>query len=138
MALLSSYFVLARIAIPFLIPKNSASGNSCKTFCAIQRSDQKFISRYSSPTDKTYSSPSSNSIASPRKTASGNSCKHFCTIQQSDQNLWPFGAVILVRLDKTHSTLICDSIASPRKSASKNSCKTFWVIQRSDQKLWPL
>jgi hypothetical protein len=49
---------------------------------------------YSSLTNQTSSSsPSCDSIATPRKTASGNSCKILSAIQHADLNLWPFCAV---------------------------------------------
>ena len=68
----------------------TASGNYCKTFMAIQRSDQKvwpfsiFIPVW---TDKTSYSSRRDSIGNTRKTASGNQCKTFMAIQRSDQKL---------------------------------------------------
>jgi hypothetical protein len=48
------------------------------------------LSRYSSSTDHTSSSPSSHSIGTPMKTASRNPSKNLSTIQRSDQKLRPF------------------------------------------------
>ena len=54
------------------------------------------LTHYSSLGDQTSSSPSSDSIATPRETTSRNWCKDLSVIQQSDQNLWPFWAVTQV------------------------------------------
>jgi hypothetical protein len=50
------------------------------------------LSQYSSSSDHTSSSPSSHSIATPRKTASGNPGKTLNVIQRSDKMLWPVWA----------------------------------------------
>jgi hypothetical protein len=74
----------------------TASGNYCKTFMAIQRSDQKlwpFSTVVPVWSDKTSYSSSRDSIRNTRKTASGNYCKTFMAIQRSDQKLWPFSPV---------------------------------------------
>ena len=55
---------------------------------------------YSSLDDQTSSSPSCDSIATPRKTASGNSGKTLSAIQWFDKKLWPFWPVTKVWLAK--------------------------------------
>jgi hypothetical protein len=70
--------------------RKTGSGNYCKTFRAIQRSDQK-LWRFSVVIpvwgDKTSSSSSRDSIGRTRKRASGNYCKYLRAIQRSDQKL---------------------------------------------------
>jgi hypothetical protein len=73
--------------------RKTASGKYCKTFMAIQRSDQKlrpFSTVIPVWSDKTSYLSSRNSIGNTRKTASGKYCKTLSTIQRSDQKLWPF------------------------------------------------
>jgi hypothetical protein len=77
----------------------TASGNSCKTLSAIQRSDQKlypFSAVIPVWRVKTSSSSSRDYIGITRKTAFENYCKSFSAIQRSDQKLWHVSAVIAV------------------------------------------
>jgi len=103
--------------------RKTAYGNDCKTFMAIQRSDQKlwpFSIVIPVWSDKTSYSSSRDSIGNTRKTASGNYCKTFMAIQQSNQKLWPFLTVIPVWNDKTSYSSSRDSIGNTRKTASGN------------------
>jgi len=71
----------------------SASGNSCNSLIAIQRSDRKlwhFLTVHQGWLDQTSSSPSIDSSFTPWKSASGNSSKILIAIQRSDRKLWPF------------------------------------------------
>jgi hypothetical protein len=118
----------------------SASGYYCKTFMAIQRSDQKlwpFSTVIPVWNDKTSYSSSRDSIGNTRKTASGNYCETFMANQRSDQKLWPFSPIIPVWSDKTSNSSSRDSMVNTMKTASGNYCKTFMAIQWSNQKLWP-
>ena len=75
------------------LPKKNSLWKPCKILSAIQQSDQTlltFLSQYSILADKTYPSPSSHSIATPRKTPSRNPSKNLTAIQRSDQKLWLF------------------------------------------------
>jgi len=84
--------------------------------------------------DETCYSPSSDSIATTRKTASGNYCKHLRTIQCSDQKFEPFWTITLLWRDRTSTSPSSESIPSPWKTSSRNSCKNSGVIQHMDQK----
>ena len=53
---------------------------------------------------QTSSSPSFDSIATPRKTASRNSCKNLWEIQRSDKKLWPFWPVTQICQQDLHVT----------------------------------
>jgi hypothetical protein len=108
--------------------RKTASEKYCKTFMAIQRSDQKlwpFSIVIPVWSDKTSYSSSRNSIGNKRKTASGKYCKTFMAIQRSDQKLWPFSTVIPVWSDKTSYSSSRNSIGNTRKMASGNYCKNF-------------
>jgi len=89
MALLSCYSGLERQYLLFNklgflgTTRKTASGNYCKTFSAIQRSDQKlwpFSAVIPVLSDKTSYSSSRDSIGNTMKTASGNYCKTFMAI----------------------------------------------------------
>jgi len=74
-------------------PWKSASGNSCKSLIAIQRSDRKlcpFRTIHQVWLDQTSSSPSIDSSSTQWKSASGNSRKSLIPIQRSDRKLLPF------------------------------------------------
>jgi hypothetical protein len=118
----------------------TVSGNYCKIFSAIQRSNQKLWPFWAVITvwlDNTSSSTSRDSICTIRKTASGNCCRTLSAIQRSNQKLWPFWAVITIWRDNTSSSTSRDSICTTWKTASGNYRRTLSAIQRSDQKLWP-
>jgi hypothetical protein len=90
----------------------------------IQRSDQKlqpFLAVILVWHEHNSSLPSSDSIATPRKTASENSCKNLSAIQLSDQKLRLFLAIILLWREQTFSSPSSDSIATSKKAASRNS-----------------
>jgi len=74
-------------------PLKTASGNSIKSFIAIQRSNQKlwpFRTVTLAWRDQTSSSPSIDSTSTPWKRASGNSIKSLIAMQRSDQKFCPF------------------------------------------------
>jgi len=76
-----------------ITPWKRASGNSSKSFIAIQRSDRKlwpFRTVHPAWLDQTSSSPSIDASSTPWKRASGNTSKTFIVIQRSDRKLWPF------------------------------------------------
>jgi hypothetical protein len=54
------------------------------------------LSRYLSLADQTSSSPSCDSIATPRKTTYENLCINLSAIQRLDEELWLFWPVIQV------------------------------------------
>ena len=126
------------VEIPQLLQEKMASRISCKNSEVIQLSNEK-LRCFRTVTvvwhDDTSSSPSSDSMATTRKTASRNYCKNLSTIQRSDQKLEPFRAVTLVWRDRTFASYSRDSIDTTRKMAFRNSNKNSRVIQRSDQKL---
>jgi len=109
--------------------RKTASGNYCKTFMAIQRSDQ-MLCPFSPVilvwSDKTSYSSSRDSIGNTRKTASGNYCKTFMAIQRSDQKVWPFSIFIPVWTDKTSYSSSRDSIGNTRKTAPETSVILSW------------
>jgi len=103
--------------------RKTASGNYCKTWSAIQRSDQNlwpFSAFIPAWRDMTSSSTSRDSIGTTRTTASGNYCETVSAIQRSDQMLWPFSPVIPAWLHKASSSTSRDSISTTRKTASEN------------------
>jgi hypothetical protein len=93
------------------------------------------LSRYSSSTDQTSSSPSSHSISNPGKIASRNRSKNLSTSNGRIKSYGPFEPILKVG-DQTSSSL-SDCIAYPTKTASGNPCKNLSAIPLSDQKLWP-
>ena len=106
--------------------RKTPSGNYCKTWSAIQRSDQNswpFSAFIPAWRDMTSSSTSRDSIGTARKTASGNYCETVSAIQQSDQMLSPFSPVIPVWLHKAFSSTSRDSIGSTRKRPSETTVK---------------
>jgi hypothetical protein len=106
--------------------RKTPSGNYCKTWSAIQRSDQNllpFSAFIPAWRHMTSSSTSRDSIRTTRKTASGNYCETVRAIQRSDQMLSPFSHVIPVWLHKASSSTSRDSIGTTRKTASGNYCE---------------
>src|SRR3990172_2669253 len=87
-----------RVSIPNPPYRKRSSGNSCKIWIAIQRSDQKLwplrtvtLARL----DQSSSSPSIDSTYTIWRRASRNSCKILTAIQRSDKKLWPLRTVTL-------------------------------------------
>jgi hypothetical protein len=83
------------------------------------------LTRYSSLAEQTSSSPSSHSIAIPRKTSYGNSCKKLSAIQRSDKKLWPFWPVTQV----WQSRPPCHRVTIPQKIHEK------WPTE-TREKIW--
>jgi hypothetical protein len=106
--------------------RKTASGNYCKTWSAIQRSNQKllpFSAFIPVWRDMTSSSTSRDSIGTTRKTASENYCETVSAIQRSDQMLSPFSPVIPVWLHKASSSTSRDSIGTTRKRPLETTVK---------------
>jgi hypothetical protein len=94
------------------------------------------LTRYSSLADDTSSSPSCDSIATPRKRGFGKSWKNMSAIHGRIESYSHFDSLLKCgRPDLLVPS--CDSIATPRKMASRKSCKNLSAIQRSDRKFWP-
>jgi len=118
------------------IPRKTASGNSCKTWSAIQGFDRKLwlfypLLKYGWPdllvTELGFH-------VNPKE----NDLQKLVQIFEHDPTIGSIFFAILTRFsslcDQTSLSLSWDSISIPRKTASKNSCKNSSAIQWWDQK----
>jgi len=119
------------------IPRKTASGNSCKTWSAIQGFDRKLwlfypLLKYGWPdllvTELGFH-------VNPKE----NDLQKLVQIFEHDPTIGSNFFAILTRFsslcDQTSLSLSWDSISIPRKTASKNSCKNSSAIQWWDQKV---
>jgi hypothetical protein len=95
------------------------------------------LTRYSSLADQSSSSPSSDSIATPRNTTYGKSFKKIKCDRTGGSKVMAFLTRYSSLADQSSLSRSSDTKSTSRKTASGNSCEHLSAIKPWDQKLWP-